>query len=180
MPYRNAASVFPDPVGAWISVCSPEAIAGHPASWAGVGAANARSNHSLVTGEKRSSALTPSSLIPSGYSSRPIRTSVRFGLVDHRFRRELRREQLERRLGLRLGLAGEIEADSLEIGARLGAHLERLLREPLGRELEDPRAVRQEPHLDGQPAAELRRDGGELQHEDRPEDAEIVEPEALR
>jgi hypothetical protein len=52
---RKAASVFPEPVGAWIRTCAPEAIAGQPSSWAGVGAANARSNHALVNGEKTSS-----------------------------------------------------------------------------------------------------------------------------
>ena len=32
IPHRNAASVLPDPVGAEIRTCSPEAIAGH--AWA--------------------------------------------------------------------------------------------------------------------------------------------------
>ena len=32
--------------------CPPRAIAGQPAAWAEVGAANARSNHVLVSGEK--------------------------------------------------------------------------------------------------------------------------------
>jgi hypothetical protein len=35
--------------------CPPEAIAGQPSACAGVGAANARSNHALVAGEKTSS-----------------------------------------------------------------------------------------------------------------------------
>ena len=36
--HRNAASVLPEPVGAEISTCSPEAIAGHACAWAAVGA----------------------------------------------------------------------------------------------------------------------------------------------
>jgi len=36
MQTRKAANVFPDPVGAAMSVCRPCAIAGHPAFW-GVG-----------------------------------------------------------------------------------------------------------------------------------------------
>ena len=48
MPYRNAASVFPEPVGAWISVWPPAAIAGQPSAWAGVGPANVRSNQERV------------------------------------------------------------------------------------------------------------------------------------
>jgi hypothetical protein len=47
---RNAASVFPLPVGAEISTCSPVAIAGHACAWAGVGASKARSNHSRTGG----------------------------------------------------------------------------------------------------------------------------------
>ena len=49
MPQRNEASVLPEPVGAQISVCAPEAIAGQPAACAGVGASNEASNH-LRTG----------------------------------------------------------------------------------------------------------------------------------
>src|SRR3954469_12857120 len=51
MPHRNAASVLPDPVGAEMSTCSPEAIAGHACSWAGVGAANAAPNQLRTAGE---------------------------------------------------------------------------------------------------------------------------------
>ena len=39
--HRNAASVLPEPVGAEIRTCSPEAIAGHACSCAAVGASNA-------------------------------------------------------------------------------------------------------------------------------------------
>lgn len=49
MPHRNAARVFPEPVGAQISVLAPLAIAGQPPAWAGVAASNDASNH-LRTG----------------------------------------------------------------------------------------------------------------------------------
>ena len=42
IPYRNAASVFPEPVGAWISDVPPVAIAGQPSRCAGVGALRTR------------------------------------------------------------------------------------------------------------------------------------------
>ncbi len=44
-------SVLPEPVGAQISVLSPEAIAGQPLSWAGVGASNDASNQRLTGAE---------------------------------------------------------------------------------------------------------------------------------
>src|SRR6186713_2049225 len=54
MPQRNAASVFPDPVGAQIRVCAPDAIAGQPEAWAGVGASNDASNQRRTGFEKGS------------------------------------------------------------------------------------------------------------------------------
>jgi hypothetical protein len=48
--HRKAASVFPEPVGAHTSTCSPRAIAGHACACAGVGAANASSNHARARG----------------------------------------------------------------------------------------------------------------------------------
>src|SRR5829696_9823377 len=54
MPQRKAASVFPEPVGAQISVSEPEAIAGQPAACAGVGASNDAWNHFLTGSEKSS------------------------------------------------------------------------------------------------------------------------------
>src|SRR6201989_957283 len=59
MPYRNAASVLPEPVGAWIRTFPPRAIAGQPSSCAGVGPSNACSNQRRVSAEKTSSVLTP-------------------------------------------------------------------------------------------------------------------------
>src|SRR3989304_2327002 len=50
--HRNAASVLPLPVGAWISVWRPAAIAGQPPTWAGVCSANAPSNQARTGGEK--------------------------------------------------------------------------------------------------------------------------------
>ena len=58
MEARKAASVFPEPVGAWISVCSPVAIAGQPSTCAGVGSENVRSNHVRVSGLKGASGST--------------------------------------------------------------------------------------------------------------------------
>ena len=43
---------MPEPVGAQIRVCAPEAIAGQPAAWAGVAASNEASNH-LRTGSEK-------------------------------------------------------------------------------------------------------------------------------
>jgi len=56
MPERNAASVLPEPVGAWMSTLEPLAIAGQPSSCAGVGAAKERSNQARVFSEKEASA----------------------------------------------------------------------------------------------------------------------------
>ena len=49
---RNAASVFPEPVGASMSVCFPEEMLGHPSVCGGVGAPYVRSNQSRTTGWK--------------------------------------------------------------------------------------------------------------------------------
>ena len=48
--HRNAASVFPLPVGASTSVDAPPAIAFQPLTCAGVGSWNERVNHSLTAG----------------------------------------------------------------------------------------------------------------------------------
>ena len=48
---RNAARVLPLPVGAWISVWWPLAIAAQPSAWACVGAANELSNQARTAGE---------------------------------------------------------------------------------------------------------------------------------
>src|ERR1700761_5727177 len=50
--HRNAASVFPVPVGARISVDSPRAIAGQPSIWGRVGSVKTASNQSRTAGWK--------------------------------------------------------------------------------------------------------------------------------
>src|SRR5437016_5962620 len=61
---RNAASVFPDPVGARTRALSPAAIAGHASSCARVGAANVASNHARVAGLKVASGSLPTTRMP--------------------------------------------------------------------------------------------------------------------
>src|SRR6266542_2941887 len=48
IPHRNAASVFPEPVGAQISVFAPPVMSGQPIAWAGVGASKEASNQRLT------------------------------------------------------------------------------------------------------------------------------------
>ena len=62
MPARKAASVLPEPVGARISVCAPEAMAGHPWACAAVGSGNDVENQARTGSEK------PASALPSGAS----------------------------------------------------------------------------------------------------------------
>src|SRR5262249_15296773 len=50
MAVRKAASVFPDPVGAEMSVWRPRRIASHPSRCARVGAQNVSVNHLATTG----------------------------------------------------------------------------------------------------------------------------------
>ena len=59
MPQRNAVSVLPDPVGARISVCSPDAMAGQPRSCASVGAGNEVENQARTGSENRSIEAMP-------------------------------------------------------------------------------------------------------------------------
>ena len=49
-------SVFPEPVGAQISVCSPAAMCGQPSIWGGVGSGKEDANHSRTAGENAASA----------------------------------------------------------------------------------------------------------------------------
>src|SRR5262245_36426018 len=51
MDQRNAARVFPDPVGAAIRVSSPRAIAGQPCTWASVGVPKRSRNQTSTRGE---------------------------------------------------------------------------------------------------------------------------------
>ena len=100
---RNAASVFPEPVGAAISVCRPLAMAGQPRAWASVGPSNRPSNHAWTRGwnipsmihQERRTAQPPGAQGLSGvpFSSIPFRLawmrSVRSGegstIVVHEF-----------------------------------------------------------------------------------------------
>src|SRR5436190_8973698 len=59
MAARNAASVFPEPVGARTSTLSPFAIAGQASSCARVGAWNVASNQARVAGLKVASGSLP-------------------------------------------------------------------------------------------------------------------------
>ncbi len=52
MAQKNAASVFPEPVGAKRSVDSPLAMAGQASSWARVGASKQPENHRWEAGAK--------------------------------------------------------------------------------------------------------------------------------
>ena len=66
--HRNAASVFPDPVGATTSVSSPLPMARHACACACVGTAKAPSNHARVAGENPSRA---SALLTGGCAAIP-------------------------------------------------------------------------------------------------------------
>src|SRR6266516_1111864 len=90
------------------------------------------------------------------------------------------REDLERLARLRLLLAAKVYATSGEKGPSLCSDLERLARSALGRELEDPRSVGIQPHLGDHPAIERFRGELQLEHEDRSENGQVVEREALR
>src|SRR5579884_2368109 len=57
MQIRNAARVFPEPVGAEISVVLPERISGQPCSCGSVGVPKRPTNHSRTSGCAQSSAL---------------------------------------------------------------------------------------------------------------------------
>src|SRR3954447_9318710 len=54
--HRNAARVLPLPVGAWIRVWRPAAIAAQPPTWAGVGVSKALSNQARTGSENGSRA----------------------------------------------------------------------------------------------------------------------------
>ena len=50
MANRNAASVFPEPVGADTSTSRPAAISGQPSAWGAVGSPNRPSNQRDTSG----------------------------------------------------------------------------------------------------------------------------------
>src|SRR5438067_13631274 len=90
---RNAASVFPDPVGARTRTLSPAAIAGHASSCALVGVWNVASNQARVAGLNVASGSLPtrrcyepptSSASLSGQQKGPARAGpFLHGLRDH-------------------------------------------------------------------------------------------------
>ena len=57
--HRKAANVLPDPVGEWISVCSPRAIAGQACRCGGVGSPISSRNQSATHGKNSPSASSP-------------------------------------------------------------------------------------------------------------------------
>src|SRR5688572_17153615 len=59
IPARNAARVFPDPVGAQIRAFLPDAIAGQPLACAGVGASKDASNQPRTGGENSARGSSP-------------------------------------------------------------------------------------------------------------------------
>jgi hypothetical protein len=84
-------------VGAWMTTPFPEATAGQPSSWAGVGASNVRSNHSRTAGLKGASALTiPAYRGQDGLRARAGRPPLDWGRAHPTSRFERR---VERRAG---------------------------------------------------------------------------------
>ena len=77
---RKAASVLPEPVGAAISACLPDWIAGHAATCAAVGAAKVSANQVATAGWKVRNASGNSTLaVPKGscrVAVAPTRTRV--------------------------------------------------------------------------------------------------------
>ncbi len=57
---------MPDPVGAWIRVWLPAAIASQPSRWASVGATNVDSNQARVAGAKKSGRVIGGSSVAEG------------------------------------------------------------------------------------------------------------------
>ena len=79
--HRNAASVFPLPVGDRMSVDSPRAIAGQPSACGAVGSPNDAPNHSATAGWKTERGTDRSynhvvlevPVVPSAPPARPAR-----------------------------------------------------------------------------------------------------------
>ena len=70
----NAARVFPDPVGATMSVCSPREMCGQPSTWGGVGRAKARTNQSATAGWNGARASGAGAVVTLGrYRAAPAR-----------------------------------------------------------------------------------------------------------
>ena len=72
MADRNAANVFPEPVGATTRVCSPFPIASQAPACAAVGAAKAAVNQSRSNGWNRSSEAAGAAPSPGGGPFAPL------------------------------------------------------------------------------------------------------------
>src|SRR4051812_37351599 len=88
-------------------------------------------------------------------------------------------EELQRLASLGLLLAAELQPPRREHATGLGRHLEGLRRRAFGRELEDARSVRVQPHLRDEPAVEPFDHALELEHEDGTERGQLVECDAF-
>jgi hypothetical protein len=75
MPQRKLASVFPEPVGAQISVLAPSEIASQPPAWAGVGPSKEASNQRL-TGSLNGAREAESALVFASVANPPILRAV--------------------------------------------------------------------------------------------------------
>ena len=99
MPQRKLASVFPEPVGAQISVLEPREIASQPPAWAGVGPSKEDSNQRLtgaLNGASGSFPLKRSLLaLERAFSALDL---LRFALDLSRFALDLSRFALGRSL----------------------------------------------------------------------------------
>src|SRR5262249_35271187 len=78
---RKAASVLPEPVGARMSVCRPEAMAGQPCRWAAVGSPNSERNHSRTGARNgaRGSGVSMRILLPTTPSKETVIVPRRAG-----------------------------------------------------------------------------------------------------
>src|SRR6187551_1299576 len=59
MACRNAASVLPEPVGAWMRTFAPRAMAGQPSACAGVGPSGNVSANQRAVGSEKTCSATP-------------------------------------------------------------------------------------------------------------------------
>jgi len=64
MLHKNAARVFPEPVGARMRVCLAAAIDGQPCCWGGLGYANRCLNQRFITGWNPTLSRTSSDISP--------------------------------------------------------------------------------------------------------------------
>lgn len=81
IPQRKLASVFPDPVGAQISVCSPLEIASQPPACAGVGPSKEASNQRR-TGGLNGASGSDLLLVFASVANPPILRSRHSGVFD--------------------------------------------------------------------------------------------------